>query len=108
MLGPSLNIQRTPLCGRNFEYFGEDPYLTSRIAVSYILGEQTQGVGHSPNVAANNQETQRNRIDVDIDNALCGRSTYRPSASVQEADVLTIIGVLRSLAANIAAKTIIC
>ena len=38
MLGPSLCIQRTPLCGRNFEYMGEDPYLTSRIAVNYIEG----------------------------------------------------------------------
>jgi beta-glucosidase len=44
MLGPSLNIQRTPLCGRNFEYLGEDPFLTARIAVNYIQGEQVPGV----------------------------------------------------------------
>src|ERR1039458_8305994 len=43
MLGPALNIQRTPLCGRNFEYMGEDPFLTSRIAVNYIKGEQDEG-----------------------------------------------------------------
>ena len=44
MLGPAINIQRTPLCGRNFEYMGEDPYLTSQIAVGYIKGEQSRGV----------------------------------------------------------------
>ena len=57
MLGPSLNIQRTPLCGRNFEYMGENPFLTSRMGVGYIEGEQAQGVAScAKHFAANNQE----------------------------------------------------
>ena len=99
MLGPSLNIQRTPLCGRNFEYMGEDPYLTSRMAVSYIQGEQSQGVGScAKHYAANNQEYQRNRVDVDMDERTL-REIYLPAfrASVQEAGVLTIMRRLQSL-----------
>lgn len=94
MLGPSLNIQRTPLCGRNFEYMGEDPYLTARMAVNYIKGEQSQGVGScAKHYAANNQEVQRNRVDVDMDERTL-REIYLPAfrASVQEADVLSIMG----------------
>src|SRR5450432_2514577 len=68
MLGPAINIQRTPLCGRNFEYMGEDPYLTSRIAVGYIEGEQSRGVASCvKHFACNNQEMQRNSIDVEVD-----------------------------------------
>ena len=64
MLGPSLNIQRTPLCGRNFEYMGEDPFLTSRMGVGYIEGEQAQGVSScAKHFAANNQEFERNSIN---------------------------------------------
>jgi beta-glucosidase len=94
MLGPSLNIQRTPLCGRNFEYMGEDPYLTSRIAVNYIEGEQAQGVAScAKHFAANNQEFQRNRINVEMDERTL-REIYLPAfkAAVQEAGVLSIMG----------------
>ena len=94
MLGPSLNIMRTPLCGRNFEYMGEDPYLTSRIAVNYIKGEQAQGVAScAKHFAANNQEVQRGRINVEMDERTL-REIYLPAfrASVQEAGVLSIMG----------------
>ena len=94
MLGPSLNIQRTPLCGRNFEYMGEDPWLTSRMAVNYIKGEQSPGVGScAKHFAANNQEVERGSIDVEMDERTL-REIYLPAfrASVQEAGVLTVMG----------------
>ncbi|MGD0540821.1 MAG: glycoside hydrolase family 3 C-terminal domain-containing protein [Tepidisphaeraceae bacterium] len=94
MLGPSLNIQRTPLNGRNFEYLGEDPWLTSRMAVSYIRGEQGEGVASCvKHFAANNQETDRNTIDVEMDERAL-REIYLPAfrASVQEAGVLCVMG----------------
>jgi beta-glucosidase len=94
MLGPSVCIQRTPLCGRNFEYMGEDPYLASRIAVNYIEGEQAQGVGSCvKHFAANNQENQRGTIDVEMDERTL-REIYLPAfrAAVQEAGVLDVMG----------------
>ncbi len=94
MLGPSLNIQRTPLGGRSFEYMGEDPYLTSRMAVGYILGEQAQGVGScAKHFAMNNQENQRNSINVLADERTV-REIYLPAfrAAVQEAGVLSVMG----------------
>jgi beta-glucosidase len=94
MLGPSLNIQRTPLCGRNFEYLGEDPFLTARIAVNYIKGEQAQGVAScAKHFAANNQENQRGSINVEMDERTL-REIYLPAfrACVQEAGVLSIMG----------------
>jgi beta-glucosidase len=94
MLGPSVCIQRTPLCGRNFEYMGEDPYLTARTAVNYIEGEQAQGVGSCvKHYAANNQEDQRGSIDVEMDERTL-REIYLPSfrASVEEAGVLSVMG----------------
>ncbi len=94
MLGPSLNIQRTPLCGRNFEYMGEDPFLTSRMAVHYIQGEQAQGVSScAKHFAANNQEYQRNSINVEMDERAL-REIYLPAfhAAVQEAGVMVVMG----------------
>jgi beta-glucosidase len=94
MLGPSLNIMRTPLCGRNFEYMGEDPFLTSRMAVNYIEGEQAQGVSScAKHFAANNQEVRRGSVDVEMDERTL-REIYLPSfrASVQEAGTLSVMG----------------
>lgn len=68
LLAPGLNIYRAPMCGRNFEYFGEDPYLSSRMAVGYITGVQGEGVvATAKHFAANNQEWDRNYVSSDID-----------------------------------------
>ncbi len=68
ILGPAINIKRSPLCGRNFEYYSEDPYLASETAASYIDGVQSRGVGVSlKHFCANNQETRRMSVDEKID-----------------------------------------
>ena len=68
ILGPAVNIKRSPLCGRNFEYFSEDPYLSGEIAKSHINGVQSQGVGTSmKHYVANNQEYRRMTIDTIVD-----------------------------------------
>ena len=68
ILGPAINIKRSPLCGRNFEYISEDPYLTGELATSYINGVQSQNVGTSlKHFAANSQETERMYADSIID-----------------------------------------
>ena len=68
LLGPGVNIYRAPMCGRNFEYFGEDPYLSGETAVHYILGVQEKGVMATvKHFAANNQEKARHTMSSDVD-----------------------------------------
>ena len=94
LLGPGVNIYRTPLNGRNFEYMGEDPYLASELCVPYIKGVQKNGVAACvKHYALNNQELWRGHIDVNIsDRAL--REIYLPAfkAAVEKGKVWSIMG----------------
>jgi beta-glucosidase len=78
ILGPGINLKRSPLCGRNFEYFSEDPFLTGELAVGIVDGIQSCGVGTSvKHYAANNQETDRLRVDAQVDERTL-REVYLP------------------------------
>jgi beta-glucosidase len=79
LLGPGANMKRTPLCGRNFEYFSEDPYLAGELAASLINGIQSKGVGTSlKHFAANNQEFERFAISAELDERTL-REIYLPA-----------------------------
>lgn len=68
LLGPGVNLKRSPLCGRNFEYFSEDPFITSKLASALVKGIQSKGIGTSlKHFAANNQEFRRMITDVIVD-----------------------------------------
>lgn len=93
ILGPTVNIARQPLWGRNFEGYGEDPYLASRLVIGYIKGVQGEGVIASvKHFAANNQEFERHRIDEKIDERTL-YEIYFPAfqAAVQEAGVWSVM-----------------
>jgi len=99
MLGPGVNILRTPLCGRNFEYLGEDPFLSGVMCSGYIRGEQSQDISSCvKHFALNNQETERGSINVEVaERAL--REIYLPAfkAAVQSGGVWSVMGAYNQL-----------
>ena len=93
LLGPGANMKRSPLCGRNFEYFSEDPYLAGEMAKNWIKGIQSKGVGVSlKHYAANNQEYQRFSISSEVDERTL-REIYLPAfeKAVKEAKPWTVM-----------------
>jgi beta-glucosidase len=99
ILGPTVNINRQPLWGRNFEGYGEDPYLDGRLAVAYVRGVQGEGVIPSvKHFDANNQEYERHRIDETIDERT-QHEIYLPAfqAAIQQAGAWTVMSAYNKI-----------
>ena len=99
MLGPAVNIQRIPLNGRSFEYYGEDPWLSGRMAVGFIQGEQSRDIASCvKHFAANNQETQRGSVNVNVDERTL-REIYLPAfeAAIKEGGSLSIMAAYNKI-----------
>ncbi|HPS12734.1 MAG TPA: glycoside hydrolase family 3 N-terminal domain-containing protein, partial [Prolixibacteraceae bacterium] len=93
MLGPAMNIHRAPFCGRNFEYLGEDPFLAGKIAASYTLGMQSEGVmATAKHYAANYQDFERNKVSSNMDERTL-QEIYLPAfkTTVQEGKVASVM-----------------
>ena len=94
LLGPGVNIMRTPLCGRNFEYMGEDPFLAAQMCVPYIKGVQSNGVAACvKHYCLNNQEVNRHTVNVNVSERAL-HEIYLPAfrAAVQEGGVWSVMG----------------
>lgn len=99
ILAPAFNIARTPLCGRTYEYYSEDPFLNSRLAVQSVKGIQSQNIAACvKHYAVNNQEIERGRVSVDIDERTL-REIYLPAfkASITEGNAWTIMSAYNKL-----------
>jgi len=106
ILAPCVNIARIPQGGRNFESYGEDPYLASRMAVAYIRGVQNQGVAATvKHFACNNQEYQRMFVDTKVDERALNE-IYLPAfkAAVQEANVLCVMNAYNKINGHFASE----
>ena len=106
LLGPGVNIIRSPLCGRNFEYMSEDPYMNSVLAVAYIKGLQSRDVACSvKHFAVNNQETNRTTVDVECSERAL-REIYLPAfkAAVQEGGALTVMAAYNKVRGEFCAE----
>ena len=99
ILAPAFNIARTPLCGRTYEYYSEDPYLNTRLAVQAVKGIQSQNVAACvKHFAVNNQEVERGRVNVEIDERAL-REIYLPAfkAAITEGNAWTIMSAYNKL-----------
>ena len=102
LLGPAVNITRVPTGGRTFEYLSEDPLLSARLTVAYIKGVQDRGVGACvKHFALNNQETNRGRVNVIVDERTM-REIYLPpfEAAVKEANVFAVMAAYNKIAGS--------
>lgn len=92
LLGPGVNMYRSPLCGRNFEYMGEDPFLSSQTAVNYIKGVQSQGVMATiKHFALNNQEYNRHHVSSDADERTMNEIYFPVFRAAVEAGVASVM-----------------
>lgn len=99
LLGPGINMKRNPLCGRNFEYFSEDPYQAGKLSAAYIRGIQSQGVSACvKHFAVNNQEERRMSIDTIVDERTL-REIYLTAfeIAIKEGDVKTVMSSYNKL-----------
>ena len=99
ILGPAINLARTPLCGRTFEYLSEDPYLNSRLVVPVVKGVQQQGIAACvKHFAANNQETNRVRVSAEVSERAL-QELYLPAfrAAVEEGDAWSVMAAYNGI-----------